>query len=102
MKIENIKNALKARASALNLNPQENKPPVVTAKPSVKADAAQSQPAGSGDKAKVPDKGAPTPTGNASNVSAEKPARKPATRKPKEIPAVQLDDIEEPTQYMLN
>ena len=94
MKIENIKNALKARASALNLNTQANKPPVVTAKPSVKADAAQSQPAVSGDKAKAPDKVALTPTGNASNVSADKPARKPATRKPKETPVVQTDDIE--------
>lgn len=101
MKLENIKAALRARAASLNLNPQENKTSVVTAKPSVKADAAQSQSAGSGDKAKVPDKGAPTPTGNASNVSADKPARKPATRKTKEtvkpiIPKsdIPLDDIE--------
>ena len=115
MKLENIKAALKARAASLNLNTQEATIPavvdnrvstkpdktVVTAKPSVKADAAQIKPAVGGDKAKAPDKVAPTPTGNASNFSAEKPARKTATRKAKEtatpvVPAsdVPLDDIE--------
>ena len=55
-----------------------------------------------GDKTKIPDKIATTPTGNASNVSVDKPARKPATRKAKEIPApvvpvtvVPSDDIED-------
>lgn len=114
MKIENIKTALKARAAALNLNPQENKPPVivdapvspkpdmptVTPKPSVTKNSGKNSspqiplinpvPVDNGDKV------APIPTGNAANVPAEKPARKPATRKAKETPApvVQTDDIE--------
>lgn len=120
MKIENIKTALKARAAALNLNPQENKPPVivdapvspkpdmptVTPKPSVTKNSGKNSlpqipifnqvPVDNGGKIKAPEKVAPIPTGNASNVPAEKPARKSATRKAKETPApvVQTDDIE--------
>lgn len=120
MKLDTIKAALKARAASLNINPQEtpvivdahvSPAPVVTPKPVATKNSGKNAspqipllnpaPVDNGDKAKAPDKVAPTPTGNAPKISGDKPARKPATRKPKETPApvipapvVQSDDIE--------
>ena len=80
MKVENIKTALKARANSLNLNPPENKPPVVvddTVNPAYI----------------VPVDATITPTEEASTVSADKPARKPKETPAPVVPADDINDI---------